>query len=171
MVKGMTPHEFERLVVEYGSDLTNWPVKDQNRAQTFMVTDDGAAVFAEEQTLDGLLSELSVTQEKALETESDPFLARLADIPVYHKQAFETVANGNKTSAGGWLSVLFDNFGFLSPKAIVSQAATVVAVLGVGMIVGMSSVSETVEYDDYDISTAWYVGQDNYTELDLEEGS
>lgn len=170
MVKGMTPHEFEQLVVEYGSDLANWPAREQSRAKAFLATDEGMDALVAEKALDGLLAKFSAEADTAFDPASDPFLARLADIPVYNKQAFEPSVAPRQTTTG-WLAQLSATLGFLSPRAIVSQAAAAVAVLGVGMVVGMSSVSETVEYDEYDISTAWFVGQDNYTELDLDEGS
>jgi len=168
MAKSMTIEEFEALMDQYGPELDLWPAEKRPGATEFAKTTEGERILAADKALTALLGaaadETSQSTISANDKGADLFLSRLQDIPVYHRQETQPVAPGTSF----WQRLLAGPF---SPLALASQAAAFLAVLGVGMLVGMGTAQDTVEYDDYDISTAWLVGQDTFEMVDDEEGS
>jgi len=162
MTEKMTLDEFEALLDNFGGDIGMWPPSRQVPAQVVAMSNEGKLLLAADSALDEMFASAhAIGPECASDSNSDAFLERLMDIPIYHHQETSAKKLGGLTN---WLKAVFDDStDWLSPAALVSQVATFAAVLGVGVIVGMSTPQ--AEYDEVDISEAWFVSESAY-ELD-----
>ena len=162
MTEKMTLDEFEALLDDFGGDIGVWPPSKQVSAQVVAMSNEGKLLLAADSALDEMVASAhAIGPECASDNNSDAFLERLMDIPVYHHQETSVKKLGSLIN---WFKTVFDDStDWLSPAALVSQGATFAAVLGVGVIVGMSVPQG--EYDEIDISEAWFVVENDY-ELD-----
>lgn len=157
----MKLREFEALLEEFGSDISGWPENKRLAAAVVCETEKGRMVLAAELALTSLIAAgRAVGPEKASDGNSDAFLDRLDDIPAANPQSVAPLKSSGTTL---WADLLADyTFSWRSPTAIASQLGGVVAIVGVGIFVGMNSdgsqfdMSEDI-YGTIDISETLFV--------------
>ena len=164
MTDKITLVQFEGLLADFGRDINLWPDVNQIAGRAFAATEEGCLLLAADSALDDMFAvSRAIGPETASDSNSDAFLDRLMDIPVYHRQAEQTKKVGGPTS---WIKAVFaETSDWLSPAALASQAAAFAAVLAVGVLVGLNSAQATYEYDEIDISETWFVSSSDF-ELD-----
>ncbi len=151
MKKPMTMENYELCRLRFGSDITAWPDAERIAAEAFLLSAEGQEFEEAEATLDSLLA-----QNLSVPNASSDFLASLKDIPAKHSATtgwFETISDA-LLGGGKWFS----------PVALASQAAVYLAVLGVGLVIGLQSAS--VDAESVDLSEGLFASN---AELFLEE--
>lgn len=161
MTKTMTMEEFEALLDDFGPDLSSWPDDVQEKAAHFGATAEGKLLMTAAQELEDMFdASIAVGPETTVDGNSDAFLERLSDIPVYHQQQVQTTKSSGLTL---WFKSLFaSSTDWLSPTALASQAAVYVVVLGVGVFVGLGDDMSVAEYDEIDISETWFASSSSF---------
>lgn len=151
MKKPMTMEDYELCRLRFGRDLSNWPDAERLAAEAFLLSADGQAFEGAEAALDAILA-----QTPSMPSASSDFLASLKDIPAEYSV---------KTSWFDAVSRVFFGEGKrFSPVAVASQAAVYLAVLGVGLMIGLQSA--TVDTESVDLSDGLFASN---AQLFLEE--
>lgn len=150
MKKPMTKEEYELCRLRYGSDIVSWPDTERTAAEMFLLSAEGYEFEQAEAALDDLLA-----QNQPVPTATSDFLSSLKDIPAQH------------SAKAGWfetISGLLLGGDRVSPVALASQAAVYLAVLGVGLALGLQSAN--VDAESVDLSEDLFASN---AELFLEE--
>jgi len=169
MTENLTLSEFEALLTEFGSDIALWPERRRTAGELFSATAEAKLVLAADHRLEDMfVTARAIGPETASDGNSDAFLDRLMDVPVYYHQEDEATQSRRATL---WIKALFEGtVNWLSPKALASEAAVFVVVLGMGVFVGFNSeqtLGETVQndYATIDISETLFASGSDF-ELD-----
>jgi len=167
MTEEMTLKELEVLSVKFGRDLESWPDSCRPAAEALAATPEGQQLMKANNAVDHLIEAArAMGPETASDGNSDAFVDRLMDIPVYHHQ--KTQAKKSRQTIL-WMKDWFENAsGWLSTARLASQAAAFAAVLVVGMYVGMNSQFSAADstisaFDTVDIGDALFASSLDYS--------
>jgi hypothetical protein len=141
---GMALADFERLLEVYGGDRTRWPAEDRAAAAQLVARDGKARqLLAEAEGLDRVLERAPLPPLAAEAALADRIVAAAQRSPriVSIATGRPPSASGPEISAGrprrhGW------SIGF--PRNNASAAGLLLASLATGMLLGMSSLSQSV---------------------------
>lgn len=153
----MTETEFERLLSLYGADVSEWPQASRARAEEIAKTGAGKKLLEAEKQLEALLVASVATGHEHVEDQNvEAFLSRLETVPSIYTQTTPAKRRWYAFFEEAVVSLGIE----ASPAVLMSQAAALAIVLGMGVMVGFNTDGPlSMNRDDgveIDISNVWF---------------
>jgi hypothetical protein len=162
MMKTIDAEKFEALELQYGVDFEAWPADLQEAARVFVDSPVGKQFILDRAELDALWG----LSDQKIAKDDSAFLDRLIDIPEQHSQAV-IVKDFVRQS---FLKLLLDIRFLLSPKGLAVQGGVGLAIMLIGVFVGIQGVFDNNDYEgDFDISSEYFAsfeGENDWVESD-----